>query len=282
MLLQQAFSSLYPYLSFTEYCKHEHIIAIFNVNLNCITTRYVRAIWIESVLFNRRPRVCCCWPESTSCCPLLCHIQHLQKDLKISPLWTILLIMTILCLLTMFSVLVAVNTLYKSSDLHDITLGLQGRTRCWPLYKRRTVGAESVESVEDTVTAQLLLAHYNASFTLHLCISHSHLFLPLDCWSRTFYRPDEQRLLLFKVALISVSTFQPFASLKMCGNNRPFGIPFPPIPSHSHDLFPFHPIPGHWNSKTSIPFPFIPEKQFQFPPIPIWTRTVSVTQTVIH
>ena len=32
---------------------------------------------------NRRSGVHCCWPESmeqsTSCCPLLCHIQHLQK-----------------------------------------------------------------------------------------------------------------------------------------------------------------------------------------------------------
>jgi len=35
---------------------------------------------------NQRSGVCRCWPESmeqsTSCCPLLCHIQHLQKDLK--------------------------------------------------------------------------------------------------------------------------------------------------------------------------------------------------------
>ena len=40
-----------------------------------------------------------CWPESmeqsTSCCPLLCHIQHLQKRPQISPFWTIIRIVTI-------------------------------------------------------------------------------------------------------------------------------------------------------------------------------------------
>jgi len=49
-----------------------------------------------------------------------------------------------------------------------------------------------------------------------------------------------------------------------------------PIPMISF-LFPF-PVIG--TLETSITFPFIPEKQFPFPPIPIWTRLVSVTRMV--
>ena len=64
---------------------------------------------------KRRSGVCCCWPESieqfTSCCPLLCHIQHFQKDLKFHvfglsfSLWQ-------LCVLTMYSTLVVIYTVY--------------------------------------------------------------------------------------------------------------------------------------------------------------------------
>ena len=60
----------------------------------CVIYRSSRASYTS--INNRRSGVRHCWPESmeqsTSCCPLLCHIQTPSKRPQISPFRTILLI----------------------------------------------------------------------------------------------------------------------------------------------------------------------------------------------
>ena len=65
--------------------------------------------------------------------------------------------------------------------------------------------------------------------------------------------------------------------LEMCGNNFRHAIV-----SHSRDFI-LIPILDHWKSETSTSFPFIPEKQFLFPPIsiPIWTKTIVNSHQLI-
>ena len=81
---------------------------------------------------NQRSRVRRCWPESMeqsiSCCPLLCRIQHLQKDLK-SHLFGLSFSLWQLCTLTMYSALV-VYTAYCALQIVRLTLHtLQGTCR---------------------------------------------------------------------------------------------------------------------------------------------------------
>ena len=74
-------------------------------------------------------------------------------------------------------------------------------------------------------------------------------------WTQT----DQRQRLVHRYVYDENSHVVSSVAVEMCGNNF-----WRSIHSHSHNFI-LIPIPGHWNSETSIPFPFIPEKQFPVP-----------------